>query len=122
MSAAWLCLVFILAWAELAAAQQTLFLTGKVVDENGLAIEGAGVLAWDEWWINHYFTTTKPDGTFAIYSDYAFYHWMVSPTNYNMIRSDINPDTARMVNGTKTINLGELEFKKLDFKSLRYNL
>jgi hypothetical protein len=41
MPAAWLCLAFILAWAELAAAQQTLFLTGKVVDENGAAVAAA---------------------------------------------------------------------------------
>lgn len=92
-------------------------IVGRVVDESGNPIDGAGVLAWDEWWINHYFTTSKSDGTFEIYSDYDFYHWMVSPTYYNMIRDDIRPDTARLENGIKTINLGEIKFHKIDLNS-----
>jgi hypothetical protein len=42
---------------------------------------------------------------------------MVSPTYYNMIRDDIRPDTARLENGIKTINLGEIKFHKIDLNS-----
>ena len=93
-----------------------------MVDESENPIDGAVVLAWDEWWINHYFTTSKSDGTFEIYSDYDFYHWMVSPTYYNMIRDDIRPDTARLENGIKTINLGEIKFNKIDLNSRFLNV
>jgi hypothetical protein len=86
---------------------------GKLVDRNGNGIEGGGILAWDQWWVNHYFTTSRPDGTFALYSNYPFYHWMASPTNFNMVRADIKPDTAQVVDGIPTINLGELEFHEL---------
>ncbi|MBK9639273.1 MAG: carboxypeptidase regulatory-like domain-containing protein [Bacteroidetes bacterium] len=95
---------------------------GRVVDESGNPIEGAGVLAWDEWWINHYFSTTKPDGTFEIYSDYDFYHWMISPSNYEMIRADVNLKNVKLVSGTRTIDLGTLKIKKIDLNSWRLNL
>jgi len=86
---------------------------GKLIDENGNAIGGGGILAWDEWWINHYFTTSRPDGTFQLFSNYSFYHWMVSSTLNEMIRGDINPKNAISVNGIPTIDVGTIQLKKV---------
>ncbi|MBL0095256.1 MAG: cellulase family glycosylhydrolase [Bacteroidetes bacterium] len=91
-------------------------LSGKLLDEDGRPLEGGGILAWDEWWVNHYFSTTKADGSFELYSDYKFYHFMVSSNLYEMIRADIKPDTAQIVGGIPTINLGEFRLKKLKLK------
>jgi hypothetical protein len=87
---------------------------GKIVDAEGKGIDGGGVLAWDQWWINHYFSTSKSDGSFELYSSYPFYHWMVSSTLHEMIRKDINPDTAKTINGIPTINLGTIVLEKVD--------
>ena len=94
-------------------------IVGKLIDTDGNPIDGAGILAWDEWWVHHYFTTSKADGNFAIYSDFKFYHWMISPTNYEMVRDDIKPDTAKLVDGVLTLNLGTLTIKKLELN--RFN-
>lgn len=93
--------------------------TGKLIDEDGKPIDGGGVLAWDEWWINHHVTSTKPDGSFELYSEYKFYHWMVSSTLHEMIRADMNPDTAIVnADGIPTIRLGTIELKRLKIPSL----
>ncbi len=94
-------------------------LSGRLVDEDGKPIDGGGILAWDEWWINHHVTSTKPDGTFELYSEYRFYHWMVSSTLHEMIRKDINPDTAYTgKDGIPTIRLGTIELKRLNIPAL----
>jgi hypothetical protein len=94
-------------------------ITGKLLDEDGNPLEGGGALAWDQWWINHHFTTTKPDGSFELYSEYPFYHWMVSASRHEMIRKDCKPDTAFIAgNGIPTIRLGEIRLKRLDIPEL----
>lgn len=87
---------------------------GKLVDEDGNPLKAGGILAWDEYWINHYFSTTKPDGSFAIYSNYKFYHWMVSALEHEMIRQDCSFDTSKVVDGIPTVNLGTLTLKEVD--------
>jgi hypothetical protein len=84
-------------------------ITGKLTDENGNPIIGGGILAWDKDWINHYFTTSRPDGTFEIYSNYKFYHWMVSALEKEMIRQDCDFDTSKFIDGISTINLGTIQ-------------
>lgn len=91
-------------------------LRGSLLEMDGTPIEGGGILAWDEWWVNHYFTTTKPDGSFELYSDYPFYHFMVSSTLHEMIRKDIKPQNAKIVDGIPTIELGEFRLMELDLK------
>ena len=93
--------------------------TGRLVDEDGKPLEGGGILAWDEWWINHHVTSTKPDGTFELYSEYKFYHWMVSATLHEMKRADMKPDTAIVgADGIPTIRLGTVELKRLNIPAL----
>lgn len=88
-------------------------LKGKLIDEDGNPINYGGILAWDQWFVNHYFTTSKPDGSFELYSDYPFYHWMISSTMHDMIRGDINPDTSKInQSGIPSIDLGNLKLKK----------
>lgn len=87
-------------------------LKGKIVDDQGNPIEGAGILAWDEFWINHYFTTTKPDGTFELYSDYKFYHWMVSALEFEKKYMHFDPNSAIQSNETFTLDMGLLELEK----------
>lgn len=94
-------------------------ITGRLVDESDRPLEGGGALAWDEWWINHHFTTTLPDGTFELYSEYKFYHWMVSATLHEMIRTDCNPDTAFTgPDSIPTIRLGTIKLRRLNIPSL----
>lgn len=93
-------------------------ITGKVVDENtDKPIEGAVILAWNQWWSHSYHTITKADGSFELYSNYPFYHWMASATYYSMVRGDILPDTARTkADNIPTINIGELSINKIKFR------
>ena len=88
-------------------------ITGKLLDENKRPIKGGVILAWNEWWSHSYHTVTKSDGSFELFSEYKFFHWMASATEYEMIRGDINPDTSKSTGNIPTINLGVLEIKKL---------
>ncbi len=87
---------------------------GKVVNEDGKPIEGAGILAWDEFWVNHYFTTTRADGTFELFSDYKFYHWMVSALEHDKVYLHFNPDNAVLIENTLTLEMGEMKLKEVD--------
>ena len=49
-----------------------------------------------------------------MYSDYKYYHWMVSASMYEMIRKDLNRDTAKIINGVQTIDIGSVKLKKVD--------
>jgi len=100
-------------------AHRTFRIVGRLTDFEGTPLEGAGILAWDEWWINHHFTTTKPDGTFELYSEYAFYHWMVSASRHEMIRNDCDPNKAiKGKDGIPTIDLGTIRLRRLDIPEL----
>lgn len=87
---------------------------GKFVDEeSGKPIEGAVILGWNEGWTHSYHTISKADGTFELTSNYPFYHWMASSTNYLMIRGEVMPDTAKTVNGIRTLDFGQLTLQEL---------
>ena len=89
--------------------------TGKMVDSDDQPIEGGEILAWDEAWINHHVTTTKADGTFELYSEYSFYHWMISAPFFDRVRGDMNPNEAVTgTDGIPTIDLGILELERVD--------
>ena len=91
-----------------------------MVDEDGKPIEGGEILAWDEWWINHHVTTTKPDGSFELYSEYSFYHWMISGPLFERVRGDMKPDTALIgKDGIPTIRLGTFELKRVNIPTLQ---
>jgi hypothetical protein len=94
-------------------------LTGKMVDVDGLPIEGGEILAWDAQWINHHVTTSKADGTFELYSEYAFHHWMVSASLFERIRKNMNPENAVSgPDGIPTFNLGTIQLDKVDIPEL----
>jgi hypothetical protein len=93
--------------------------TGTMVDEDENPIEGGEILAWDAPWINHHVTTTKPDGTFELYSEYFFYHWMISAPFFERVRGEMNPDKAAIgSDGIPTIDLGQLKLKRVDIPEL----
>lgn len=93
-------------------------LIGKLVDQQGNSLSNGGILAWDAGWVNHYFSATKPDGSFTIYSNYKFYHWMVSASLYETILMDVNPDSAKTIDGIPTIDLGIIKLKKIETSNL----
>lgn len=96
--------------------------TGRMVDGDGRPLEGGGILAWDRWWIDHHVTSTRPDGTFELYSEYKFYHWMVSATLHEMKTADMDPDTAKIgADGVPTIRLGTIVLKRLNIPALFEN-
>jgi hypothetical protein len=93
--------------------------TGKMVDNDDNPIEGGEILAWDASWINHHVTTTKADGTFELYSEYEFYHWMVSAPFFDRVRGDMNPSVAYVgADGIPTISLGTLQIERVDIPEL----
>lgn len=99
---------------------KTFKITGSLVDIEGKPIEGAVILAWDEWWTYSFHTVTKRDGSFELYSKFPFYHWAASATKYNRIHGKINPNEAKPdKDGIPMINLNQLELKKINFNRLR---
>lgn len=89
-------------------------ITGKLIDEKGVGIEGGGILAWDQWWTKSYFTTTYPDGRFELYSDYPFYHYTVSATMRETKLEHLDPASAQKVNNIPTINVGTISLQLVD--------
>ncbi len=93
--------------------------TGKMIDEDENPIEGGEILAWDAPWINHHVTTTKPDGTFELYSEYAFHHWMVSAPFFERVRDNMNPENAEVgPDGIPTFDIGTIQLNKVDIPEL----
>jgi len=91
-------------------------LTGRLLDEQGKPIEGGVVTGWNAGWTSSYFTITKSDGSFALYSNFPFHHWMASATRYSMVRGDVRPNTyITDTSGTPTFYLGELRVERLSF-------
>lgn len=91
-------------------------LTGRLLDEQGTPIEGGVVTAWNAEWTTSYYTITKSDGSFALYSDFPFHHWMASATRYSMVRGDVRPNTYLTdSSGTPTFYLGDLRVEHLPF-------
>jgi hypothetical protein len=90
-------------------------LIGVLLDSNQTPIEGGVILAWNEFWSHSYHTITKKDGSFELLSDYPFYHWMASATEYSTVRGEIDPNTAAPINGIPTINLKDLKIGYLPF-------
>lgn len=88
---------------------------GKIVDdETNKPIYGACVQAWDEPWVFSYITSTKPDGTFALYGKFQYAHWMASATLYTMVRADCDlKKIFTAPDGAVTIDLGTLKLKQL---------
>jgi hypothetical protein len=87
-------------------------LNGKVTDEQGRGINGAVVLAWNEFWSHSYHTVTKSDGSFELLGSYPFFHWIASATDYTMVRGDVFPERAVVQNGMPTVDLKELRIRK----------
>lgn len=88
-------------------------LKGRIVDVRKKPVEGAVVLAWNQYWTHSYHTVTKKDGSFELLGSYPFYHWMASATMFKTIRNELNPDTAMLDAGMPTINLNTLTIEEL---------
>jgi len=91
-------------------------LTGRIVDQDRQPIAGGVVLGWNADWTRSYYTISKPDGSFTLYGDFRFQHWMVSATRHAMVRGDCAPNTFLTGNdGIPELYLGELELEWLPF-------
>ncbi|MBS1765311.1 MAG: hypothetical protein JSS90_10135 [Bacteroidetes bacterium] len=90
---------------------------GKLINEKGEPIEGGIILAWSEDWSQSYHSVSKSDGSFELYSQYPFYHWKASATNYSMVRGDINQNNVVIDNNgkSKKVNMGNLTLTPLNF-------
>jgi len=90
---------------------------GKLVDDKNNPIEGGIIVAWDKTWKDLYHTISKADGSFELFGNFPFYHWMASANAYTMVRGESLPSIAkRDSNGTLTIDLGNLKIIKLSFE------
>lgn len=90
-------------------------LTGTLIDESHKPIQGSVVLAWNQNWSHSYHTITKADGSFELYGDFPFYHWIASASRYTMVRAEISPDSAKTSkDNIPSINIGKLKLSKLN--------
>jgi len=90
---------------------------GRLSDENNIPIEGGVIVAWNQWWSNSNYTSSKKDGRFELLGSFQFYHWMASATEYSMIRADIFPDSAKIyTDSIPTINVGNIKVNKIDIE------
>lgn len=67
-------------------------LTGRLLDQDGQPIEGGVVIGWNEHWSRSYYTLSKADGSFELFGDFLFHHWMASATRHAMVRGDSPPN------------------------------
>jgi hypothetical protein len=89
-------------------------LTGRLVDTEGLPIEGGVVLAWNRGYSHSYHTTTQADGTFELLGDMYFHHWIASALDHEMQRGDCPASGfVRDTAGTASFFLGELQLARI---------
>ncbi len=88
---------------------------GTIVDNSDRPIVGAVVMGWIDDWSKAVHTVTKKDGTFELYSNFAFGHWIASATNYSTLRENFwDPSQMHIAaDSVKTYELGKLKLKKL---------
>ncbi|HRT53150.1 MAG TPA: hypothetical protein P5291_03655, partial [Flavobacteriales bacterium] len=61
-----------------------------------------------------YYTKSKADGSFELFGDFRFHHWMASATRCSMVRGDCDPNA--FYTGADSIPayyLGELTLEDL---------
>jgi hypothetical protein len=93
---------------------RTARITGRLLDEHGEPIEGGVVLAWDQWYAHSYHTVSRADGTFELYGNMYFYHWIASAVDHAMVRADCEPAAFRAgADGIPSWSLGDLELRRL---------
>lgn len=91
-------------------------LTGKLLDQDRKPIDGGVIIGWNEQWTRSYYTKSKVDGSFALYGDFRFHHWMVSATRYAMERGDCAPNA--FLTGKDSVPsyyLGEIVLQHVDY-------
>jgi hypothetical protein len=89
---------------------------GTILDENGKPIEGAVIMGWSEDWNQAVSTVSKKDGTFELFSNFAFGHWIASATHYNTLRENFWNETQMELDRSTMItnyDLGRMVFKKV---------
>jgi hypothetical protein len=92
-------------------------LTGKLLDANRKPIEGGVILGWNEYWTRSYYTKSRADGSFELYGDFRFHHWMVSATRYSMERGDCQPGAFYTgADSVPAYYLGELTLDHMHLK------
>ena len=85
-------------------------ISGRLVDRVGVPIEGGVVLGWNEDFSHSYHTISKNDGTFVLYGDLYFHHWIASANGYDMVRGDCDPTGfRRAADGVPDFDLGRLD-------------
>lgn len=95
-------------------------LTGRVLDQDRKPVEGAVVLGWNEHWTRSYYTISKADGSFELYGDFRFHHWMISATRRAMVRGDVQPGAFLSGDdGMATYYLGEFPLEDLHLDESR---
>ncbi len=85
---------------------------GKLVNaKTGQAIEGGGVVAWDQYFGKSNITFSKADGTFTIYGNYKLYHSITSATEMTCVRQEYDWDKVPLTteNGIPTYNVGTIK-------------
>lgn len=91
---------------------------GQLVSEQNQPIANGVVLAWDQYWVTSYHTITKNDGTFELYSNFPFYHWIASASYMSAQRGEIDPGQFKL-NSNKSCSI--LPIGKVYLKNVLLN-
>lgn len=96
------------------SAFRTAKLYGKLLDQDRKPINGGIVLGWNEDWTTSYYTISKEDGSFELYGDFRFHHWMVSATRHGVQRGDCQPGAfITGHDGVASFYLGDFTLNRL---------
>lgn len=88
-------------------------IVGRLLEENGKPIENGVVMAWSQWWDNLRHSQTKADGSFEINASFDFHHWIITASEYEVTRADVDFTKLDTINGEPTYNLGDIRLKKV---------
>ena len=92
---------------------------GRLIDDNGDPIEGGVVLAWNEDYSHSYHTISHADGSFQLFGDMYFFHWIASAIGHEVTRGEILPSGfLTEEDGVPTYRLGDLRLSKMDDRFL----
>ncbi len=89
-------------------------ISGRLVDGVGRPIDGGVVLAWNEDYSHSYHTISHQDGTFELYGDMYFFHWIASAVGHEVARGEVQASAFLTgTDGVPTFRLGDVRLPRM---------
>ena len=87
---------------------------GKLLDKQGNPLEHGVIMAWSQWWNKLRHSQTKEDGSFEIRASFDLHHWIITASEYEFTRSDVDFSKLDTINGIPTFDLGDIRIDRVD--------